>query len=140
MWIEHCAPPRVSSPCKNRRNKNCQFSIVNYICGRGGIGRHVGFRCCHLREGFLIEGNVMESKFQPFDINKYCRVYFAFLDKNSEITTLYYERPQIMPDQAITSEALINAEDMKKRFGLLDLVSIFIARTPSQVAQYEAKL
>ena len=82
----------------------------------------------------------MESKFQPFDINKYCRVYFAFLDKNSEITTLYYERPQIMPDQAITSEALINAEDMKKRFGLLDLVSIFIARTPSQVAQYEAKL
>ena len=45
----------------------------------------------------------MESKFQPFDINNYCRVYFAFLDKNNETTTLYYERPQIMMDQAHSS-------------------------------------
>ena len=45
-----------------------------------------------------------------------------------------------MMDQAITSEALVNAEDMKKRFGLLELVSIFIARTPRQVVQYEANL
>ena len=82
----------------------------------------------------------MESKFQPFDIKNYCRVYSAFLDKNNETTTLYYERPQIMMDQAITSEALVNAEDMKKRFGLLELVSIFIARTPRQVVQYEANL
>ena len=82
----------------------------------------------------------MESKFQPFDIKNYCRVYFAFLDKNNEATTLYYERPQIMMDQVITSEALVNAEDMKKRFGLLELVSIFIARTTRQVVQYEANL
>ena len=82
----------------------------------------------------------MESKFQSFDIKNYCRVYFSFLDKNNETTTLYYERPQIMMDQIISSEALINAEDMKKRFGLIELVSIYIARTPSQVIQYEATL
>ena len=34
-----------TSPCKRKRHKR--------ICGCGGIGRLGGFRCCHLREGFL---------------------------------------------------------------------------------------
>ena len=45
-----------------------------------------------------------------------------------------------MTDQMITSEALTNAEDMKSRFGLRELVSIFIARTPEQVVQFESQI
>ena len=82
----------------------------------------------------------MESKFQPFDIKNYCRIYFTFQRNDIESTTLYYDRPQIMTDQMITSEALTNAEDMKSRFGLRELVSIFIARTPEQVVQFESQI
>ena len=44
MWIKRNAPPRIPSTCKNQRYKR--------ICGGGGIGRLIGFRWCHLSEGF----------------------------------------------------------------------------------------
>ena len=80
----------------------------------------------------------MENKFKPFDIKTNCRVYFAFLNKDNKKVTCYYERPQYVPDNAITSEALVYAEDMKKKFGFVDLISLYIARTPEQVKEYES--
>jgi len=40
-WIRRNAPPRVPPRVK-----------IRGICGCGGIGRLIGFRCCHLSEGF----------------------------------------------------------------------------------------
>lgn len=82
----------------------------------------------------------MTSKFQAFDINKYCRVYFAFLSREGKKDITYYERPQFLSDRIITSEALINAEDMKQKFGFKDLMSIYIARTVNQVNEYETEI
>lgn len=79
----------------------------------------------------------MENKFKPFDIKTNCRVYFAFLTKDNKKAILYYERPQFAPDDVITSEALVNAEDMKRQFDYVDLISVYIARTPEQVKEYE---
>lgn len=80
----------------------------------------------------------MENKFKPFDIKTNCRVYFAFLNKENKEDICYYERPQLVPDDVITSEALVNAEDLKKKFGFVDLISLYIARTPEQVKAYES--
>ena len=82
----------------------------------------------------------MVSKFQPFDIKKYCRVFFLFVGADGKKFSTYYERVQIMPDAMITREALMNAEDMKKRFCLKELMGIFIARTPAQVKEVENQL
>ena len=43
------APRRV----KTEGNKIAAGSPAAHICGRGGIGRLDGFRCCHLGERFL---------------------------------------------------------------------------------------
>ena len=79
----------------------------------------------------------MGNMFQPFDIKHYCRVYFTFLNQENEKTILYYNRPQSLTDEAVMEEARANAEDMKIRYGLVELVCVNIARTPVQVILYE---
>ncbi len=82
----------------------------------------------------------MESKFQPFDIKNYCRVYFLFEDAEGKQSATYYERPQMLPDNLISKEGLANAEDMKRRFSFKELLGIYIARTPAQVKEIESQL
>lgn len=82
----------------------------------------------------------MENKFKPFDIKTYCRVYLAFLNKDNKKDTCYYERYQFMTDHDITSEALIIAEDMKNKLCGAELLSVYVARTPEQVKEYEATI
>ena len=53
-----CALPRMSRRVKIRGFSFSELTVsrnqvaVSRICGRGGIGRLGGFRCCHLSEGF----------------------------------------------------------------------------------------
>ena len=81
----------------------------------------------------------MTSQYKPFDISKFCRVYLRFISMTGQKVDTYYERPQHLSDEEITKEALVNAEDMKKRFQLRDLVSIYIGRTAADVAFYESQ-
>ena len=69
------------------------------------------------------------SKYQPVDLSKNCRVYFFFVSNDGSRVNTYYDRPQFLSDNVITKEALKNAEDMKRKFQLKDLISIYIART-----------
>jgi len=81
----------------------------------------------------------MASQYKPFDISHFCRVYLRFISMTGQQVNTYYERPQHLSDEEITSEALVNAEDMKKRFHLRDLISIYIGRTATDVAFYESQ-
>ena len=76
-------PTSGTSPCKNRG-----------IRGYDGIGRRVGFRCCHLSEGFRPKKEVIMEKvviigsldnissYQAEEVNKY-------LDKGWTVKTIH---------------------------------------------------
>ena len=45
-------------------DKKATVGTAAHICGRGGIGRLDGFRCCNLSEGFLIKKRRHEAAAQ----------------------------------------------------------------------------
>lgn len=68
------------------------------------------------------------------DFGEKCSVLFFFENKNGEIISMKYERPQAIDDYKLNAEAKVNANDMikKKLYGAKELVAIGIARSEMQ--------
>ena len=91
MRIKRYAPPRFLAVQKSEDSKIATGSSAAHICGRGGIGRLDGFRCCHLSERWTVVDTSIEKI--GIGLQKYCSImtslYQTDVSKDREFQRLF---------------------------------------------------